>query len=108
MISMIAANILIGPFAHLTTWACSHVVRYAVAEVGQFQVLYKQIADWLGGHGVDVSGLWSDHFNVVRLLDDVQRITTIVHDMLSFSLVMVVYVILGYSRSSRRLDVWST
>lgn len=95
LISMIAASILIGAFAHLTTWAFSHVVSHAVAEAGQFQVLYAQIAEWLEGHGVDVSSLWSDHFNVGWLLAAVQRVTTTVNGMLSFSLVVLVYVILG-------------
>ena len=95
LISIIVASILIGGFVELTTWAFSHVVRYAVAEVGQFQVLYAQIASWLEGWGIDVSSLWSDHFNVSWLLAAVQRITTTVNGMLSFSLVVLIYVIIG-------------
>jgi AI-2 transport protein TqsA len=95
LISMIAASILIAAFVHLTTWAFSHVVHYAVGEVGQFQVLYAQITNWLEGYGVDVSSLWSDHFNTSWLLAAVQRITTTVNGMLSFSLVVLIYVILG-------------
>jgi AI-2 transport protein TqsA len=93
--SMIAAIVTFGAVAYLTSWAFSHVARYAVAEAGQFQVLYTQMTDWLAGHGVEVSSLWTEHFNVGWLLSAAQRITTMLNGMLTFSLVVLVYVILG-------------
>ncbi|MBS0639034.1 MAG: AI-2E family transporter [Proteobacteria bacterium] len=95
LISMITAIVTFGAFAYLTTWAFSHVGRYAVAEAGQFQVLYTQMTDWLAGHGIEVSDLWAEHFNVGWLLSAAQRVTTMVNGMLSFSLVVLIYIILG-------------
>lgn len=95
LVSMVVAICTFGAFAYLTTWAFSHVGRYAVAEAGQFQVLYAQMTDWLAGHGIEVSDLWTEHFNVGWLLSAAQRITTMLNGMLSFSLVVLIYVILG-------------
>lgn len=95
LISMIVAIVTFGAFAYLTTWAFSHVGRYAVAEAGQFQVLYTQMTDWLAGHGIEVSDLWTEHFNVGWLLSAAQRVTTMLNGMLSFSLVVLIYIILG-------------
>lgn len=95
LITMTVAVVVFGAFAHLTTWAFSHVARYAVQEAGQFQALYQQVTVWLEGHGIEVSSLWSEHFNVGWLLAAAQRLTTMVNGMLSFSLVVLVYVIIG-------------
>src|SRR5664279_1238255 len=95
LVSMIVAIVMFGAFAYLITWAFSHVGSYAVTEAGQFQLLYTQVTDWLAGHGIEVSALWTEHFNVGWLLSAAQRITTMLNGMLSFSLVVLIYIILG-------------
>nr|WP_294556987.1 AI-2E family transporter [uncultured Rhodopila sp.] len=95
LISMIVAIVMFGAFAYLITWAFSHVGSYAVAESGQFQALYTRVTDWLAGHGIEVSALWTEHFNAGWLLSAAQRITAMLNGMLSFSLVVLVYIILG-------------
>ena len=95
LISMIAAIVLFGAFIYLATWAFSHVGRYAVAESGQFQTLYLEVKDWLEGHGIEVSALWTENFNVGWLLTAAQRVTSMLNGVLRFSLVVLVYIILG-------------
>ena len=62
---------------------------------GSSSVFYTQVTDWLAGHGIEVAGLWTEHFNVGWLLSAAQRITTMLNGMLTFSLVVLVYIILG-------------
>src|SRR4051794_9064297 len=95
LVTMIMAVATFGAFAYLISWAFSHVGRYAVAEAGQFQLLYAKLTDWLAGHGIEVSSLWSEHFNVGWLLTAAQRITATLNGMLSFSLVVLVYITIG-------------
>ncbi len=94
-ISMLATIVVIGAFAWTITWAFSRVGRYIVTDAARFQLLYNQMADWLAGHGIVVESLWAEHFNVGWVLRAFQEITTRINGTLSFSLVVLIYVILG-------------
>jgi predicted PurR-regulated permease PerM len=71
------------------------VGRSLVANAARYQTLYDTMVTWLDGHGVSVADLWAEHFNVTWLLRMTQHITGRANTMLSFSLVAMVYVILG-------------
>jgi AI-2 transport protein TqsA len=94
-ISMLATILVIGAFAWTITWAFSRVGRYIVTDAARFQLLYSQMADWLAGHGIVVESLWAEHFNVGWVLRAFQEVTTRINGTLSFSLIVLIYVILG-------------
>jgi len=94
-ISMLATILVIGAFAWTITWAFSRVGRYIVTDAARFQLLYTQMADWLAGHGIVVESLWAEHFNVGWVLRAFQEVTTRINGTLSFSLIVLIYVILG-------------
>ncbi len=94
-ISVLATIVVIGAFAWTITWAFSRVGRYIVTDAARFQLLYNQMTDWLAGHGIVVESLWAEHFNVGWVLRAFQEITTRINGTLSFSLVVLIYVILG-------------
>jgi AI-2 transport protein TqsA len=94
-ISVLATILVIGAFAWTITWAFSRVGRYIVTDAARFQLLYNQMADWLAGHGIVVESLWAEHFNVGWVLRAFQEITTRINGTLSFSLIVLIYVILG-------------
>jgi AI-2 transport protein TqsA len=94
-ISVLATIMVIGAFAWTITWAFSRVGRYIVTDAARFQLLYNQMADWLAGHGIVVESLWAEHFNVGWVLRAFQEITTRINGTLSFSLIVLIYVILG-------------
>ncbi len=94
-LSMLATIVVIGAFAWVITWGLNRVGRYIVADFARFQLLYNQMTEWLEGHGVVVESIWSEHFNMGWLLRIFQEITTRVNGTLSFSLVALIYVILG-------------
>jgi predicted PurR-regulated permease PerM len=82
-------------FGWLIAWAFGRVGRWIVTETGRVQAIYDQVALWLEGHGIVVSGVWSDHFNTRWLLSAVQTLTSRVNSAMSFWVVVLVYVILG-------------
>ena len=53
------------------------------------------MADWLEGHGIVVAGLWAEHFNVGWLIRLFQEITSRLSSTLTFTVVVLIYVILG-------------
>ena len=94
-ISMLATIVVIGAFTWVITWGFSRVGRYIITDAARFQLLYNQMAEWLEGHGIVVESLWAEHFNVGWVLRAFQEITTRINGTLSFSLVVLIYVILG-------------
>ena len=94
-ISILATIVVIGAFTWVITWGFSRVGRYIITDAARFQLLYNQMAEWLEGHGIVVESLWAEHFNVGWVLRAFQEITTRINGTLSFSLVVLIYVILG-------------
>nr|WP_210485545.1 AI-2E family transporter [Microvirga antarctica] len=94
-ISILATVVIVMIFASIIVWGFGRVGRHLVNDAARFQMLYGQVADWLDGHGVAVAGMWADHFNVGWLIRLFQELTTRIRATLSFSLVVLIYVILG-------------
>jgi AI-2 transport protein TqsA len=94
-VCMAATIIVIAGFAWVITWAFSRVGRYVALDTERFQLLYSQIAGWLEGHGIVVASLWQEHFNIGWVFRVFQEIAAIVNRMLSFTIVVLIYVMLG-------------
>jgi AI-2 transport protein TqsA len=94
-VCMTATIIVIASFAWVITWAFSRVGRYVVLDAERFQLLYNQIAGWLEGHGIVVASLWQEHFNIGWVFRLFQEIAAIVNGMLSFIVIVMIYVMLG-------------
>jgi len=94
-ISMSATIVTLLAFASTIAWGFSRVGRYIAADAAQFQALYAQIVVWLEGHDIVVAGLWAEHFNVGWLIRAFQQITLRINGTLSFSVIVLIYVILG-------------
>jgi len=82
-------------FASITSWGFGRIVRATVADIGRFQVLYGQVSTWLEGHGIEIGGLWTEHFNASSILPMLQNVTQRLNTMFSFWVVVIVYVLLG-------------
>ena len=82
-------------FASLAAWAFGRVGRFLVADAARYQAFYEQAAMWLDSHGVEIAGLWAEHFNVGWLLRAMQYFAGRANSMLSFWLIAIVYVVLG-------------
>lgn len=94
-ISILATIMFIVVFTSTIGWGFGRVARYIVNDASQFQLLYSRTAMWLEEHGIVIAGLWAEHFNVGWLIRLFQQITARVNSTLSFSLVVLIYVLLG-------------
>ncbi len=87
--------VVVTEFASLVTWGFGSVGRFVISDAARYQILYGQVAEWLEGHGIAIAGLWAEHFNVAWMIRLFGDLTIRMNDMLSFSVVMLTYVILG-------------
>jgi AI-2 transport protein TqsA len=94
-LTMLGTVLVVTEFASLVTWGFGRVGRFVISDASRYQVLYGQMAEWLEGHGIAVAGLWADHFNVAWMIGLFRDLTIRMNDMLSFSVIMLTYVILG-------------
>ncbi|MBV8400538.1 MAG: hypothetical protein JOZ17_17630, partial [Acetobacteraceae bacterium] len=94
-LTMLATVVVILGFGWVITWGFARVGHYVVSEAARFQIAYNQLNDWLEGHGIAVGSLWAEHFNMGWLIRAFYRITSIVNGALSFTLIVVIYVMLG-------------
>jgi AI-2 transport protein TqsA len=94
-ISIVVMVLAFFAFGSLIVWAFGRVGRWIVSDAGRFQALYDQATVWLEGHGIAVTGLWAENFNVSWMLRMAQTVTGRLNTTMSFWLVVLVYVILG-------------
>jgi AI-2 transport protein TqsA len=94
-VSMLMTVVILMSFGSLIAWGFGRVGRYIVSDAARFQTLYGQMTEWLEGHGIVVAGLWAEHFNVGWLIRLFQQITSRLNSTLTFTVVVLIYVILG-------------
>ena len=94
-ISIMATVVVIGAFGWIMTWAFTRVGRAMIADAPRFQALYDLGTAWLEGHGIVVSALWAEHFNVGWIVIAVQEITSRLNSTLTFTAIVLIYVLLG-------------
>ncbi len=95
-ITMSLTIVVIAAFASLVVWGFGRVGRSIVADSGRYQAIYDAAVAWLDSHGVSVSGLWAEHFNVGWILQRSQEIAGRLNTTLTFWIVTLIYVILGF------------
>jgi predicted PurR-regulated permease PerM len=94
-LSMLATIVVLWLFVSLIAWGFSRVGRYVVTDAARFTMLYTQVAVWLEGHDIVLGALWAEHFNVGWVIRAFQQVTLRINGLLSFSVVVMIYVILG-------------
>jgi AI-2 transport protein TqsA len=93
--SILVIILIVTAFGSMATWSFATVGRYVVGDAPRFQSLYTRLADWLEGHGIFLASMWAEHFNVSWLLRGFQQLTIRLNSTLSFSVVVLIYVVLG-------------
>lgn len=82
-------------FGSIVAWGFGRIGRTLIADAPRLQLLYVQAANWLDGHGIAVAGLWAEHFDMRWLVRILQSVSARLNTMVSFWLVVLVYVLLG-------------
>ncbi|AYG63635.1 AI-2E family transporter [Rhizobium jaguaris] len=82
-------------FASVAAWGFGRIARSLISDAPRFQMLYDQAVAWLEEHGVVVAGIWGEHFNMRWAMGMLQGLTARLNTLISFWLVVLVYVLLG-------------
>src|SRR4029077_11482388 len=82
-------------FASLAVWGFGRVGRSVLADAARYEAIYARSLAWLDSHGIDIAGLWAEHFNVCWIVRTAQYLTGRVNTTLTFWLIAVVYLMLG-------------
>lgn len=82
-------------FASAVAWSFGRIGRSLLAEAPRLQGLYEQATAWLETRGIAVAGLWAEHFNMRWVVGAMQGISLRLNTMISFWIVVLVYVLLG-------------
>lgn len=93
--SILVTILVFTAFGSLITWSFARVGQYVVGDAARFQSHYTQLANWLEGHGIALASVWAEHFNVSWLIRLFQEITTRLNSILTFSIVVLIYLMLG-------------
>jgi len=93
--AMLAALVTVVTLALLIAWAFGGVGQWVVTNSAQIQLLYARKIAWLEEQGVAVAGLLSDGFSSRWLVVIAQEVTGRLHGILAFSIVTVVFLVLG-------------
>ena len=94
-LSTFVTFLIVTAFISIVAWGFGRVARYVVGEAAHFQSLYGLAVAWLEQHGVVVASLWAEHFNLNWLIRIFQDLLSTINGTLSFSLIVLIYVVLG-------------
>lgn len=92
--------VLLGGWGWLIAWTLGQVGRRIAADAARFQILYEQFQIWLEAHGLAISVLWSDNFDVSWIMRNVQSIGRRLNSTLSFWIVALIYILLGLAETN--------
>lgn len=94
-ITLCVVALAFSVFTLVVSWGFGRIGRSLIADVPRFQMLYERATIWLDGHGIAVAGIWAEHFNMSLVVRAVQGIAGRLNTIISFWLVVLVYVLLG-------------
>lgn len=94
-LTIVVTLVVVSGIVSMVVWALTHVGQWLLANAGRFQVLYGQAHDWLEGHGFLIGSLVADTFDVRWMLRIVQELSSLLHSLGSFLVVMFLFVLLG-------------
>ncbi|KAA5602609.1 AI-2E family transporter [Blastochloris sulfoviridis] len=94
-ITVVVVAVVLAVLGTLIGWGFGRAARWLLADSARFQALYLQSVEWLEGHGFAVAGIFSDVFSVSWMVRTVQSIGARLQSIVSFSVVVAVFLILG-------------
>jgi predicted PurR-regulated permease PerM len=94
-VTMAVTLLVVGFFSVLVAWALGRVMRFVSSDASRIQETYGALVQWFEGHGIVVAELWANYFTSARLLQLAQDVAGRVNAIASFSIVILIYVLLG-------------
>lgn len=94
-ITIFATVVVVTVLGSLIVWGFGVVGQWLFNNAARLQALYGLTTYWLEGHGVFVTGVLSEYFDVSWLIRAFQQLTGRVHGLVTFALVTLIFLLLG-------------
>jgi AI-2 transport protein TqsA len=94
-ITLFVTVVVVTVMGSLVAWGFGVVGHWLFENSARLQALYGQTTYWLEGHGIFVTGMLSEYFDVSWLIRAFQQLTGRVHGLVTFALVTLIFLLLG-------------
>lgn len=94
-VSVLVTVLVVTLLSSLVVWGFGRAAQWLFANGARFQAFYADAAAWLESHDLYVASLFTDHFNMSWLIRIVQQISARLHNILTFSALTLIFVVLG-------------
>lgn len=91
LLSLLVLTLLVSAI----TWGFSQLGHWVLGNVNRFQEVYFKSAEWLEGHGIFVTGLLVDRFDVIWVIGLVRAIAARLNSMIGFALLVFAFATMG-------------
>lgn len=85
----------IAGFGLLIFWSVGAIGRWIFQNAARFKELYNKLSQWLEAHGIFTADMLAEYFDTSFLLSSFQRATGHLHGLVSFCLVVLIFLMLG-------------
>jgi len=94
---MATTLVVIVGLTAVVAWGFSMIGEWLAQNAGRFQSLHLQATEWLTQHGISVTGLIAERFDVGWLIRLIQDITGRMRSLAGFFLLVVILTMIGLS-----------
>jgi AI-2 transport protein TqsA len=95
LLTLVLTLIPLAMFGLAVAWASSQVGQWLLSNLDRFQLIYSKTNEWLEGHGIFVTAMVAERFDVSWLVRVAQQIAARLNAMIGFALLVFAFTILG-------------
>ncbi len=98
-LTVAGASAVVLTLVSLVAWSAGEVIQWLRQNVDLIQDSFSLLTSWLERHDISLPGLLSDQFSGPALIPRLQAVAVRANSVLAFSLIVIVYVILGLAEA---------
>jgi predicted PurR-regulated permease PerM len=93
--TLILTLLVLGLLALAVAWGSSRVGQWLLSNLDRFQFIYMRSNEWLEEHGIFLTALLAERFDVSWLVRFAQQVAARLNSMTGFALLLLAFTILG-------------
>jgi len=93
--TLVVTILVVSIVGFLIVWGVGQIGHWLLANVARFQQLYQYATAWLDGHGIFVSGIVFERFDVAWLIGFFNGVASRMNYLVGFSLLILIFTMLG-------------
>jgi AI-2 transport protein TqsA len=95
IVTLALTIVVVSIVGFLVVWGVGQVGHWLLANVSRFQQLYQHVTTWLDGHGIFVTGIIVERFDVGWLIGFFNGVAARANYLIGFSLLVLIFTMLG-------------